>query len=84
MFGFEFKKKRLLSRNVLAVKTKMFGQDITNKNKINLYNYTWAVVFVIIYMVVGLTTVQSVPITTKVVSSWRSVLDATLCDKVCQ
>jgi len=30
---------------------------------------------------------QSVPITTKVVSSnysWRGVLDTTLCDKVCQ
>ena len=31
--------------------------------------------------------VQSVPITTSVVSesrSWRGVLDTTLCDKVCQ
>ena len=28
--------------------------------------------------------VQSVPMTTKVVSSWQSVLDTTLCDKVCQ
>ena len=28
--------------------------------------------------------VQSVPITTNVVSSWQGVLDTTLCDKVCQ
>ena len=27
---------------------------------------------------------QSVPITINVVSSWRGVLDTTLCDKVCQ
>ena len=38
-------------------------------------------------MVVGFTTqlpMQSVSITTKVVSSWRCVLDAALCDKLCQ
>ena len=28
--------------------------------------------------------VQSVPITTNIGSSWRGVLDTTLCDKVCQ
>jgi hypothetical protein len=39
-------------------------------------------------MVVGITPMQSVPINTKVVSfesrSWRGVLDAAFCDKVCQ
>ena len=28
--------------------------------------------------------VQSVPINTNIGSSWRGVLDTTLCDKVCQ
>jgi hypothetical protein len=27
--------------------------------------------------------VKSMPLTTNVVSSWRDVLDTTLCDKVC-